>query len=89
MKEREENDCLLPYRDKSLKDRPGETWAPIPRLEKYYLISTHGRVKRLERACKNAVGWASVLKEQIMLPALNRTYNKYRQDPSVCFSDGM
>lgn len=68
------------HRDRSLNDRPGEKWLPIPHLEKFLLISNHGRIKRLERISVRFNGVKCVLKEMIMLPAVNKSYNKFRDD---------
>lgn len=38
-------ECLAPYLDFSMNDRPGEKWRDVVGYEGYYLVSTHGRVK--------------------------------------------
>jgi len=71
-KQRKAINAVTPaHRDRSLKDRPGEQWLPIPHLEKFLLVSNHGRVKRLERITVRSNGAKSLLKERIMLPAIN------------------
>ncbi|CAG5012991.1 hypothetical protein DYBT9275_05309 [Dyadobacter sp. CECT 9275] len=68
------------HRDKSLSDRSGEKWLPVPGLEPYFCISNHGRVKRLQRLSRDSNGSLQVLKEMILFPAIARNYNKYTGD---------
>lgn len=68
------------HRDKSLKDRPGEKWLPVPGLEPYFYISNHGRVKRLQRLSRDKNASTHVLKEMIMLASVGGRYNKYTGD---------
>lgn len=68
------------HRDKSLSDRPGEKWLPVPGLEPYFCISNHGRVKRLQRLSRDKNASIHLLKEMIMLASTSGRYNKYTGD---------
>lgn len=80
---------LFPYKNKSLTNLLNEIWKPIPLLEKYLHISNYGRVKRLQRITKSSSGRSMVLKEQIILPALNKSYNSYIKDYIYALQTGV
>ncbi|CAG5012989.1 hypothetical protein DYBT9275_05308 [Dyadobacter sp. CECT 9275] len=69
-----------PYRDENLKDRPGEIWKDIPGLEGYFMVSNHGRVKRLERVSFDQLGRKFTTAAKIKLPAINKSENKIKGD---------
>jgi len=69
-----------PYRDENLKDRPGEIWKDIPGLEGYFMVSNHGRVKRLERVSFDQLGRKFTTAAKIKLPTINKSENKIKED---------
>ncbi len=62
------------YKNISLESLPGEAWAPITGFESYYLISSFGRLKSLERYVVFKDNWLRLKGEQIMRLSLNKGY---------------
>lgn len=76
---------IPPYRDQRLEDRPDELWKDIPGIEMYFQISNKGRVKRKERLTVDVLGREFKVSEKIILPAINRSFNKLKNDFSYRF----
>lgn len=70
------------YQDFSLKNRKGERWKPISGFEDYYEISSHGRIKSLERAWNLPNGGIRVKSMHILSQRITRNYNKHLMDYS-------
>ena len=69
-----------PFQNNSLKNSKGEKWKNIPGLEGYFMVSSLGRVKRLEyeRAYKN--GAIYIFPEKIILPSIIKQKNHFKND---------
>ncbi len=71
-----------PYKNLSLKDIKGECWEDIPELDGYFLISSYGRIKRLEYETQYRNGAIYVKPEKIIKPMIVKQHNKYIGDYS-------
>ena len=71
-----------PYLNLSLKSMPGERWKPIAGLDDYFLISTYGRIKRLEYESEHKNGTLYVRQEKIIKPEIRWHYNAFKKDYS-------
>jgi len=69
-----------PYQDRSLKTRPGERWKPIAGLEEYFMVSSMGRIKRLEYETVYKNGAVYVKPEKIIKPEIRWHHNRYKND---------
>ena len=67
----------LPYKNRSLKNIPGEKWKDIPGYQDYYQVSNYGRAKALERWVERLIKGNLHLKEKIKKLTLNRSLNPY------------
>jgi hypothetical protein len=70
------------YQDFSLKNRKRERWKAISGFEDYYEISSHGRIKSLERTWNLPNGGIRVKPEHIISQRVTRNYNKRLMDNS-------
>ncbi len=68
---------IPPYKNYSLKDLPGEQWKDIPEYVDYYQLSNYGRVKGLERWIERGIKGDLHLKESILKPTVQRSYNPF------------
>jgi hypothetical protein len=71
---------LPAYKDQQLENRPGEQWKDIPGLEGYFMISDHGRVRRLEYKMEYRNGAIYIKPEKIIKPQIARAPNRYKKD---------
>jgi hypothetical protein len=71
---------VAPYKDRLLRNRPGEKWEDIPVLDGYFLVSNFGRIKRNARELVNVKGFTRCLPEKIILPRVAKTFNKHVKD---------
>jgi hypothetical protein len=69
-----------PYQNLSLKNIRGEQWKDIPGLEDYFLISTYGRVKRLEYVLPFKDGRVYTKENMMMKPTLVNSPNHFVGD---------
>lgn len=75
---------LSAHRDKSLNNRAGEAWLPVPGYENELLISNHGRVKKLA----SFVNGKFTGKETIILPHVTTSHNKYLNETNLTLQLG-
>lgn len=68
------------YQDTSPTNRQNEKWAPIPELEKYFMVSNFGRIKRLSRETIRAGGSAYIMPEKIAKIQVLKTLNTVKND---------
>ncbi|MBA4168711.1 MAG: hypothetical protein H0X41_14390 [Chitinophagaceae bacterium] len=69
-----------PYLDVALKSRPGERWKAIPGLEGYFVVSSQGRIKRLEYETTYKNGAVYIKPEKIIKPEIRWHHNKFKND---------
>ncbi len=72
------------YQNRLLENIKGEKWKDIPALEGYFMISDHGRVKRMEYELPFADGRLYQMKSRIMKPTLAKSQNHFKND-NTCF----
>jgi hypothetical protein len=68
---------LPPYKNTSLVNIKGERWKEVPGLEGYCMISSFGRVKRLEYEVISKTGKCFVKPEKIVLLRAAFVYNNF------------
>jgi len=68
------------YRDLTLKSRPGERWKAISGLEEYFMVSSLGRIKRLEYESIYKNGAIYLKSEKIIKPEIRWHHNKFKND---------
>ncbi|MBN9385146.1 MAG: hypothetical protein J0H74_30600 [Chitinophagaceae bacterium] len=68
------------YKDKEFRNRPGEQWKDIPGLEGYFMVSNHGRVRRMEYEMQYRDGRVYVKPEMIISPGVVQTPNRHKKD---------
>ncbi|SEW46845.1 NUMOD1 domain-containing protein [Chitinophaga sp. YR573] len=69
-----------PYQNRSLKDIKGEKWEDIPGLDGYFLISSFGRIKRMEREQIHSNGFIQTIPEKILATKPGKLLNKFIGD---------
>lgn len=70
----------FPYKNLSLEDIEGEEWKDIPGLEMYFMISSYGRVKRLEYELEYSDGRVYIKPSKIIKPVLMKVPNAFVND---------
>ena len=77
------SDQLLPYKNKSLVDMPGEQWKDIPGFEGYYQASTMGRIKSLDRTIPHPRLYKQFVKGQILSQSVAKNKNIKTGEPMI------
>ena len=68
------------YQNRLLENIKGEKWKNIPGLEGYFVISDHGRVKRMEYELPFADGRVYQMKSvDYEKPTLAKSLNRYKK----------
>ena len=63
---------VYPYQNISLENLEGEVWEDVPGLERYFLISNFGRIKRQKYELQHPNGYVYKLPEKILKPKLEK-----------------
>lgn len=75
-----------PYLDLDLRSLPGERWKDIHGLEGLYMVSSFGRIKRLEIASKLKNNSIYPRREMIIRPEVRKTLNAFKNDYAAYLS---
>lgn len=69
-----------PYQNTELKNLKGERWKDIPGFEMYFMVSTYGRIKRLEYELEYSDGRRYIKPAKIIKPVLVKIPNGFMKD---------
>lgn len=69
-----------PFRNRNLKDLPGEIWKELPGFEGNVLLSDYGRIKSLSREVLTGGGHYAMKPEKILSPALEKVVMKNKRE---------
>ncbi|HTK20990.1 MAG TPA: NUMOD4 domain-containing protein [Mucilaginibacter sp.] len=74
---------ILPYKNKSLIDLPGETWQDIPGFEGIYQASSMGRIKSLDRTISHPRLYKQFVKGRILAQSISKNQNIKTGEPTI------